>query len=162
MYHILFSLRNILDCFQFLAIMNKASMNIFEQVSLLYVGASFGYMPNSGIAGSQGRPIPNFLRNCQIGFQSGSSSLHSHQQWRSVPLAPYPHQHVLSLEFLILAILVGVSWTLRIILIYISLMTKDIEHFFNCFLAIKGSSVENSLFSFVLHCFFFLLVLVTL
>jgi hypothetical protein len=27
-------------------------MNIMEHVSLLYVGASFGYMPRSSIAGS--------------------------------------------------------------------------------------------------------------
>jgi hypothetical protein len=30
-------------------------------------------------------------------------------------------------------------------------MTKDIEHFFRCFSAIWYSSVENSLFSSVLH-----------
>jgi hypothetical protein len=32
--------------------MNKASVNIVEQVSLWDVGASFGYMPRSGVAGS--------------------------------------------------------------------------------------------------------------
>jgi hypothetical protein len=36
----------------------------------------------------------------------------------------------LSSEFLILAILVGVRWNLRVVLICISLMTKDGEHFF--------------------------------
>ena len=35
-----------------LAITNKAAMNIVEHVSLLHVGASFGYMPRSGIAGN--------------------------------------------------------------------------------------------------------------
>jgi len=34
----------------------------------------------------------------------------------------------------------------------ISLMTNDLEHFFKCFLAIRYSSLENSLFSSVLHC----------
>jgi hypothetical protein len=38
-----------LGCFQFLAIMNKAAMNIVEQVSLWY---GLGYMPRSGIATS--------------------------------------------------------------------------------------------------------------
>ena len=38
--------------FQLLAIINKAATNIVEHVSLLYVGASFGCMPSSGIAGS--------------------------------------------------------------------------------------------------------------
>ena len=41
-----------LGCFQLLSIMNKAAMNIGEQESLWDVGASFGYMPRSGIAGS--------------------------------------------------------------------------------------------------------------
>jgi hypothetical protein len=53
-------------------------------------------------------------------------------------------------EFLILAILTGVRWNLRV-LIYISLMIKDVEHFFRCFSAIRYSSVENSLFSSVPH-----------
>jgi hypothetical protein len=32
-------------------------------VSLLQVGASSGYMPKKGIAGSSGSTIANFLRN---------------------------------------------------------------------------------------------------
>jgi hypothetical protein len=40
-----------------------------------------------------------------------------------------------------------VRWNLRVVLICISLMIKDIEHFFRCFSAIRYSSVENSLFS---------------
>ena len=56
-------------CFQHLAITNKAAMNIVEQVSLWCSGASFGYlMPRSGIVGSSGRSISNFLRNLQIDF----------------------------------------------------------------------------------------------
>ena len=54
-------------------------------------------------------------------------------------------------EFLILAILNGVRWNLRLDLICISLMTKDFEHFFRCFSAIQFSSVENSLFISVPH-----------
>jgi hypothetical protein len=77
-------------------------------VSLLHVGASSGYMPRSGIAGSSGSTMSNFLRNRQTDFQSGCTSLQSYQQWRSVPLSPHPHQHLLSPEFLILAILTGV------------------------------------------------------
>jgi hypothetical protein len=82
-------------------------------------------MPRSGIAGSSGSTMSNFLRSGQNDFQSGCTSLHSHQRWRSVTLSPHPRQHLLSSEFLILAILTGVRWNL----ICISLMTKDIEHF---------------------------------
>ena len=63
-------------------------MNIVEHVSFLSVGASSGYMPRRGIAGSSGSTMSNFLRNRQTDFQSGCTSLQSHQQWRSVPLSP--------------------------------------------------------------------------
>ena len=95
--------------------------------------------------------MSNFLRNSQSDFQSGCTSLQSHQQWRSVPLSSHPRQHLLSPEFLTLAILTVVRWNLRVGLICISLMIKDVEHFFRCFSAIQYSSVENSLFSSVPH-----------
>jgi hypothetical protein len=40
-------------------------MNIVEHVSFLPVGASSGYMPRRGIAGSFGSTMSNFLRNRQ-------------------------------------------------------------------------------------------------
>jgi hypothetical protein len=46
-------------------------MNIVEQVSLLQVGTSSGYMLRRDIAGSSGSTMSNFLRNCQTDFQSG-------------------------------------------------------------------------------------------
>jgi hypothetical protein len=55
-----------LGCFQFLAIMNEAAMNTVEQVFLWDVRASFGYLARSGITGSGGRTISNFLRNHQM------------------------------------------------------------------------------------------------
>ena len=155
-----------LGSFQPLAIINKAAMNIVEHVPFLPVGTSSGYMPRRGIAGSSGSTMSNFLRNRQTDFQSGCTSLQSHQQWRSVPLSPHPHQHLLSAEFLILAILTGVRWNLRVVLICISLMIKDVEHFFKCFSAIQDSSVVNSLFSsvphFLIHLFGFFCLFVCL
>jgi hypothetical protein len=84
------------------------------------------YMPRRGITGSSGSTMSNILRNRQTDFQSGCTSLHSHQQRRSVPLSQRPRQHLLSPEFFILAILTGVRWNLRVVLICISLMIKDV------------------------------------
>jgi hypothetical protein len=78
------SVKGHLGSFQLLAILNKAAMTIVEHVSLLHVGASSGYMSRSGISGSSGSTMSNFLRNRQTDFQSGYTSLQSHQQWRSV------------------------------------------------------------------------------
>jgi hypothetical protein len=150
MYHIFCihsSVQGHLGSFELLAIINKAAMNIVEYVFLLPVGTSTGYMPRRGIAGSSSSIMSNFLRNQKTDFQRGCTNLKSHQQWRSVPLYPHPHQHLLSPEYLILAILTGVRWNLRVVLICSSQMIKDVEHFFRCFSAIWYSSVENSLFS---------------
>jgi hypothetical protein len=102
MYHIFYihsSVEGYLGSFQLLAIINKAAMNIVEHVSLLPVGTSSGYTPRRSIAGYSSSTRPNFLRNRHTDFQSGCTRLQSHQQWRSVPLSPHPHQHLLSPEF---------------------------------------------------------------
>ena len=126
-------------------------MDIVEHVFLLPVGTSFGYMPRRGMAGCGGSTMSNFLRNCHTHFQSGYTSLQSYQQWRNVPLFPHPCQHLLLPEFFTLAILIGMMWHLRVVLICMSLMIKDVEYFFRCFSAIRYSSVENSLYSSVPH-----------
>jgi hypothetical protein len=77
--------------------------------------------------------------------------LQSHQQWRSVSLSLHPCQHLLSPKFLILAILTGVRWNFRVVLVCVSLIIKDVVHFYRCFSAIRCSSGENSLFSSVPH-----------
>jgi hypothetical protein len=131
MYHIFCihsSVEGHLGSFQLLTIINKASMNIVEHMFLLRVGTS-RYMPRRGIAGSSGSIMSNFLRNLQTDFQSACRSLQSHQQWRNFPLSPHHRQHLLSPEFLILDILTGMRWNLRVVLICISLVIKDVELF---------------------------------
>ena len=132
MYHIFcihFNVEGHLRSFQFLATTNKAAMNIVDHVSCLQVGACSGYMPRSGISGSSSRTRSKFWRNCQNVFHSGCTSLQSHQEWRSVPLSALPCQHLLSPEFLILAILTGVRWNLSVVLICNTVMIKDVAHF---------------------------------
>jgi hypothetical protein len=80
-------------------------MKIVEHVLLWHCGASFGFIPKSGIAMFLGRSISNFLRSLQLDFQSGCNSVQTHQQWKSVSLSPHPGQYVLSPEVLSLTIL---------------------------------------------------------
>jgi hypothetical protein len=70
-----------------------------------------------------------------------------------VPFSPHPHQHLLLVMFLMTAILTGVRWNLSVVLICISFMARDGEHFFVCFLAIWISSFDKVLFSSVAHFF---------
>jgi hypothetical protein len=106
-------------------------------------------MLSSGIAGPSGKTIFNFLRSCLLDFQSVFASFQSHQQWDSSFSTSLPASAHLSI--FILAILTGISQNLRVFLIGISLMTKDVEHIFWCFLDIRDPSVENALFICALH-----------
>ena len=84
------SINGHLGCFYDLASINNAAVR-WECRYLFEILISF--LSGSGIAGSYGSLIFNLYRN----IHSSCTTLHSQQQYTSVPFSPYPSQHLLFL-----------------------------------------------------------------
>ena len=115
-------------------------------------------MSRSRLAVSYGNSIFSFLRNLHVAFHSDCTSSLSHKQYRRVPFPPQSLQHVLFVEFLMMAILTSVRWYLTVVLICISQIISNDKLLFMCLLA-TSMVLEKYLFRssvhFWLDCLFF-------
>lgn len=98
---------------------------------------------------SYGNSMLNILRNCQAVFHSGGTILCSYQQCMRVPIYPRSHQHMLLHVFLVTATLV--KWCLTVVLLCISIITKDVWHLCMCSLDIPISPLVKRLFKSFAH-----------
>ena len=121
-----------------------------KQISLQdSVFSSFGYTSRSGIAGWYGNYVFNFLSNHHAIFCSSRIFIPPSVVHKSSNLSTT--LQTLTFCFCIVAILVGVRWYLTVVLICISLMISDVEHFFMYLLAFCMSSLEGCPFKPVVH-----------
>ena len=125
MYHIFIyaSVDGHLGFFHILAIVNSAeNIGVHEAFQTARFSA---YVSRRGIAG---HVVALFLvfKGTSILFSIVGNQFSSHKQYRRVPFSPHPLQHLLFVDFLMMALLTGVIVTL----ICTSLTFNDVEHLF--------------------------------
>ena len=114
-------------------------------------------MSSSGVAGSYDSFIPGFLETILLFSIMARSIYILINSAKRVPFLPHPLQHLFFVGFLMMAVLTGVKWYIIVVLIYISLIMSDIEHFFHVcigYLCVLPEEVFRSSALFLIGFFF--------
>ena len=117
--------------FPVLAVVNSAAVNT-GVYSSFWIRVLFGYVPRSWVAGNS---VFSFLRNIPYCFPQWLYQLtfpptNDVGEFPFLPVAescPCPLQHLLFVEFLMIAIRTAVRWYLIVVLICIFLIISDVE-----------------------------------
>ena len=86
----------------------------------------------SRIAEFYAHSVSILLRNCQTVFHSYHTILNSHKQCTGIPVSPCPPRHLLVSAALIVAVLTGSRRYLIVVLIFISLVTRELGQLVMC------------------------------